>query len=242
MTDPVEIEQLVRAVLQRLGRAPASNTAPALVSPVSASSALVEEPPSNPNKLTWVEPVVSATDLLDRLHGVAVVVVSPAAVVTPAARDLLKERNVRLEISAAAAVSANGTCPLAIGIAATDFDPQGLLKSLRTEIGNVETVNADGLLDATDRLCDRAADGETRSLLLTGDPFAATCLANRRSGVRAARVVRLADVHEAIESVAANLLIVDPSRHGVFELKQIAREFQRGGPRPCPERLMNNLS
>jgi hypothetical protein len=60
------------------------------------------------------------------------------------------------------------------------------------------------------------------------------CLANRRSGVRAALGAEPAGVRRAVESIGANLLVLDVAGKSLFQQLKIVREFVAPGPRCCP--------
>ncbi len=73
-------------------------------------------------------------------------------------------------------------------------------------------------------------EGGRGGLLLTPRVAAAVCLANRRSRVRAAAAYNLGAVDEALASMGANLLVVDPQAASVFEMKQMARRLATSEP------------
>ena len=70
-------------------------------------------------------------------------------------------------------------------------------------------------------------------LVLTDRPAVALCLANRRASIRAAWGVSVASVREATQLIGANLLVLNPAQHGVYELRGMIREFLRGR-HDCP--------
>lgn len=78
---PEQIDWIVREVIRRLQQ---------------QGVALGEAPAASGNELALSERVVTTATLERSLSGVALVRVAKGAVVTPAARDLLKEHNIRL--------------------------------------------------------------------------------------------------------------------------------------------------
>jgi hypothetical protein len=69
---------------------------------------------------------------------------------------------------------------------------------------------------------------------LTTEPAVALCLANRQRGVRACQAHDVQTVCDAMNSVAPNLLVIDPRTRGPFEVLRITRNWARAGARPCP--------
>jgi len=67
------------------------------------------------------------------------------------------------------------------------------------------------------------------------------CLANRVAGVRAIAAADPATAVEAARAVGANVLVADPRGKGLYQLKQLASAFCRGGPWACPEVLRPRL-
>ncbi len=86
--DPDQLEWIVREVVRRLR---SEQPTPA------AGSALRHDPPHAPDvHVTLTEKLVTTATLESRLQGVTRVTVPARAIVTPSARDLLKERNIEL--------------------------------------------------------------------------------------------------------------------------------------------------
>ena len=84
------------------------------------------------------------------------------------------------------------------------------------------------------RLTETVSGGKQLGLLLTGQPAAALCLANRRPSVRAALATGPQCVTAAVDSIGANMLVVDPAGRSLFELVTMARRFTSPGQRTCP--------
>src|SRR5829696_7260606 len=80
-----------------------------------------------PGGLVLTTKVVSAEQLKGRLDGIKHLVVPRGAVITPAARDLLREK----QIAVASAAGANGQSTqhrLMVGLAETNFEPAAFLR------------------------------------------------------------------------------------------------------------------
>jgi hypothetical protein len=192
-------------------------------------------------ELALDEAVVSATLLADRLEGVGRLMVRRGSVVTPAARDLLRERNIDLSYQAAAP-KAGARTRLVVGLANTNCSITTLFNLLTREPLAIERVTATDLAAVVDELAAQLAKPMTLALLFTGDLAAALCLANRMPGVRAATAASIRDVVAAIAAIGVNLLVLDPTGKSPFILKQWIARFCQGAPRVCPEAWRQRLT
>lgn len=225
MSDAAKIERIVQAVLDRLAPAPVAPAPP----PVSGAA------------LTLASLVVTRKDVEGRLDGVQSLALAPRAVVTPSARDYLRERGVTLVRAAGAATPAAGRVSLSLGVAETACNPAALLEALASQGVEIEQLARTGLANVVFELADQAALGGRSALLLTDDSPAALVLANRRRGVRAVAAGDPLAVGRAIASIGCNFLVVEPAGRGLFQLRQIVLAFVRGGPRACPAAYRQRL-
>ena len=99
---------------------------------------------------------------------------------------------------------------LIVGVAeiegAKHFDPATFVEALLRDGLAIERLASTGLTSVVRELADHAARGGRATVLLTTNPEAAACLANRWPGVRAVAGRDVASVRRAIPEVAANLL------------------------------------
>jgi ribose 5-phosphate isomerase RpiB len=226
MSEPDQIEQIVREVFKRLG-AGSAGQAPAPTGQQSEAASF------------WPARLVTRGELVKRLDGLQVLRVAPDAVVTPAARDYLRERGVRLEVG----VATSGVLGqrLVLGVAECRFEPANLVQSLKQQGIEIEQLAKSGLTSVIDELADQVVRGGKWGVLVTGESAAALCLANRMMGVRAALGSSVAGVRSALVSIGANLLVLEPEGQGIFMLRQMVREFcsrpAGAGPHKWKERL-----
>jgi hypothetical protein len=229
---PFDIERVVREVLAELKRAPAPEE------PMAAAQTLT---PGN-GELVISTRLVTMEEITDRLDGIRRVAVDPRAVITPAVRDALRQRNIELS----RALPAKNTSPapprLVVVTARTKLDPKLLASSLRSEGIQVQCHKSDCILAATDQLAAEVSKSDALGLLLTPHTAAALCLANRLAGVRAVLGSNANSLESDLSAVGANLLVVDPQSVGLFKLSRMAGEFFRGGVRPCPEVFRKRLT
>ena len=235
----LEIDAIVRQVMAAL-RDGAGSPATERPTPAANTSSTASRPSSN-GRLELSSRVVTLDDFSGRIDGVKEVAVATGAVVTPAARDLLREKNIRLAYRAADGKPA-GAHNLVFGQADTDFDAAALVRDLRETGAAVEQLASTGLATVVAEMSQQVARGGLLGLLLTSKPAAAACLANRRAGVRAAAARDAAETSRAITELGANLLTVDPAGKSLFELRRMTRAFLAGGERRCPSHLATELN
>jgi len=233
----IDVERVVREVLAELRLAA---DAPSSVEPQPPRADSPDTSQSQPeanahsDELVVGSRVVTMADVDNRLEAVKRLVVPPQAVVTPAVRDELRRKNVSLAYAEPAEGEAAGPLRLAMLLAATSFDPAALIEALRREGIDTAARKSDCLIAACDTLAGELSRPETLGVLLTSQPAAGLCLANRLKGVRAVSGATTSAVDDDAASVGANLLVADPARNSLFQLKQMVSEFSRYGPRECP--------
>jgi len=215
-----QVDRIVREVLSRLDR--------------RSGGATSADMTASHGEIVITEKVVSAATLIDRLAGVKRVLVSPRAVVTPSARDLLRDKNITL-VRALKPSLGRGAEKLILYATSGRLDIDSLISALRQRGIEIEPRVSAELAQAVVGLAGDLGESGTRGVLLTGEIVAALCLANRRRGVRAAAVANRGDVNEAIRSVGANLLVIDSMRRSKFEIERIVEAFAAMSATDCPE-------
>lgn len=211
-----EIERLVREALSRL-----STAAPlASSSPVVSSAKPVEV--SAVDALEVATQVVTLAEIDGRLGDKRRLVVGPKAVVTPAVRDVLRQRNIVLERRVlgpkSSAATAKGTITVAVAARA---DAGRLVERLRRDGYAVQQLAQTGLVAAVRELADEVVRGGSRGLLLADEAEAAVVALNRRGGVRAVGGDDASAVGRAAAAVNANALVVRPAGKSEFVLQRI---------------------
>jgi hypothetical protein len=258
----VEIEHIVREVMRRLRdgttAAPAPSTSgasehgPTKAGPGgdgssgAASSddgrtdparpALCAAPRAEPE---FRQRVISLATLKGRLDGSRCVRIPRGAVVTPSAHDELRRRGIRIQyLPTAGERAAAATTELLVGTWHPSHCPRSFLEAMRAGGQQVTRVElSDSPLPMT-RLLDQLDTGSNRlGVLLTDKPSLALCLTNRPPRVRAAWGLDPRSIAEAVSSLAANLLIVEPARHTLSEMVNLTRTFQRTAGASCPQQL-----
>lgn len=233
--DASTIETIVREVLARLGGSPIKSAAQ------NGAIAAREKPQAAATAGSVVhlsDRVISLATLKGKLDGRRVISVDRGTIVTPMAKDFLRESGVSIRIAGAAQRgSSASSVRLVLGVAETSFEPAALVARLSAAVEQVARI---GLVGVVDELSARVRLGGERGVLLTGEPEAALCLANRASGVRAARAGCVASVRAGREAIGANLLVIDPAGKSGHEIERIVAEFCRGSC-DCPEKFRSKL-
>jgi hypothetical protein len=238
-----DIEAMVRETLARLVAQRAERN----------KSATMSDRGNIPNlgeKLAITERLITSAMLHGRLAGVSTCVVPPRAVVTPAAKDLLRDRAVTLSFAGTEAGQPaekikDAARRLLLAVAEATFDLAPLAAALGRDGMTTQRTAKTGLLAAIDAVCAAMSGAGQRAdcaVLFTRETPAAVCLANRVRGVRAAAAASAREARNAVRSVGANVLMVDPAERSFWELLQIGKAFTAGGPRPCPSLWIERLS
>jgi hypothetical protein len=242
----LDIDRVVREVLAELKRAPASSSSSSPTTTIVVSSeSTAKTPPPKPSgsgELVLSMRLVTMEDIGDKLNGIRCVVVNPQAVVTPAVRDALRQRNITLSRVLTPKNASIAPLKLVIVAARSKFDAKLLANTLQSDGLEVKCHTTDCIIDATDRLAGELAEGNALGLLITPHTAAALCLANRLPVLRAVLGCDGDGVESDIRAVGANLLVADPQNISLFKLCRMAGEFFRGGMRPCPDVFRKRLT
>jgi len=198
------------------------------------------KPKTDRSKFRVGERVVTLASLDGRLRGVREVIVPNGAVVTPAVRDDLRKKKIKVTFAEEAHTANGSTGGMLVGMAAGSYDAAAVLRAISVESCGVDRVDDDCWIELVRQLSRVIAAKGRFGVLITGRAAAAVCLANRERAVRAVLGVTATSVKEAMQMVGANLLIVDPASHGLYELRGMVREFARGS-HECPDELKTVL-
>ena len=206
----VDIDQIVRQVLRQLDG-----------SSKTARPKVANAPAPSVGELYVGEPVVTLSHFKGELDGIKNVTVRPTAVVTPAVRDLLKQRGIQLTRTKEAGKPSAGE--VVIGAAETNYDAAGLNRMLTQQGISTQRLAQCGLVAAVDELVDAVARGGKIGVLLTRQTAAALCLANRTRGVQAVLATSAEAIRTARTTLAANLLVLNPQGRAAHELAGMIR-------------------
>lgn len=225
-TDTDLLEQIVSGVMRQLTSLSGEirSDGPGTTEPTSGTTTT--------NELLLTDNVITADLLSERLGRAAGLSIGPTSVLTPSARDWLRERNIvwhrQTQNRSAIAATESGwkvivECPTPAVTAALD---EGVGSTGHPWVTETADDFATAVRAAVSAVCRAETDGV---VLFTSKSAAAACRANRNRKIRAAVVMGEACVRAVRRQMGANLLCVDPTGRTAWELKTILRELERGG-------------
>lgn len=240
----VEIDRIVREVLAELPRGRSSAPSQALGRASANGRAVVgtAQPPARTRRA-----VITLGDLDGRLDGEPELVVPSDAIVTPSVRDHLKERGIRLKRAAverdANPATANERPPVSAGswgyvIVQGSGLAEGAIHAVARQGTPLVSIAADGFAEAIRTCAEGIAHGRVRGAIVFCDDAAlAACAANMRPGVRAVVGESAQQVTRVLQSLAANVLVVEPAGKTLHELRNVLRAFcsSERSPQPSPD-------
>lgn len=175
--------------------------------------------------------IVVTAEFLADLHRAGRAIELPRdALVTPAARDWLKEHAVPISWTdrSGGTDAAAGGMPVVIDLRAPMMRSQ--LVALERALGHLETIDpaerAGGLIAAVRKLCEDVSAGRSaRGLIFADDAALSVCVANKFRGVRAALATTMPAVEQAVRELAVNVLVIEPSRQTMHMIRQMVQRF-----------------
>jgi hypothetical protein len=229
VTDSALIDRIVQGVLTQLsGDGVRAETKPQAATPVTSTADI---------GVQISERIVTAEVLNERVNGSRVIIVGPKALVTPAAWDLVRERDLTLRRSDAKLQAADlsqttsaekkapaGQRPLLFLVRNTDA-----VERLWSDLQGTWRRELLGCPDDAAKLAISAiARGETNTaVILAQQAHRAACLANRNDVVKAVAVRDAADVPVVRKQLRANVWCVDPSARSWFELRNLIKAINK---------------
>lgn len=183
---------------------------------------------SQPSTLNLSENVITADLLAETSVGKSVVEVSSQAIVTPSARDWLKQNRIELTRRPDAETSTNNQKPdwllvvqttgAAVEIVLDDAGRSGAPGSLRESASDAASAA---------KLAIAAVERGGKCVVFSAEPEIVACLANRNEKVRAAVVADAAAVDRVKSGLDGNAFVVDPTGRSFFELRNLLRRIAK---------------
>lgn len=239
-----DLEAIVREVFRRLqdgggaqaGGEGGDSDGAGTAQPTSAAPPVAPAAPvaPEPGRLSIAHRTITLELVKGRLQGVREVLIPAGAVVTPSVRDELRKRQIALRFHDGSASHASAPAGVVLGIAGPRRIAGAALAAVTAETAGATRIDSDCVVDVIRQVSQAMTRRGWIGLVLTDRPALALCLANRWSDLRAAWGVNVVSVGEAARWIGANLLIIDPSQHGLYELRGMIREFV-AGRHECPE-------
>lgn len=242
-----QIEEIVRAVFVRLT---ANEHEQSGMTPVKELT--IDHEAKNPNKngtWTWSQRVLGIRELAALPRESTSVLVRRGAVITPAARDWLRDRKIDIgwevgtkeqdpntvdgnpatqPANSSRQSAINSKLRLALGCTYDTRGVEQLLARLQQRQITVQQVARTGLATVVNEVADLTAKSGYRGLVLTDNGWAATVEANRTPGVRAAWCREPRDGAAAKRAIGPNLLIVEPRGWTAWGLAELVLGYAEG--------------
>jgi len=222
-----EIERIVRDVLARMSADVVENG---------------DRTNKNGDAFSIPDRVVTVATLERRVNQKTTVVVRHDAIITPAARDLLRAANAMIERSGRPIAGAQLGLTWVVGVAETAFDPTSVLVDVTRVVGQCEQLARVGLVGVVDELVERVSRDGAVGLLFTDMADAALALANRQRGVRAVLARSATAARQARQTIAANLFVIEPEGRSVFDLKQTIAATKQPAGYACSDECRTRLA
>jgi len=221
-TEVALIDEIVSRVLKELRTAGAA--APSVP---AAAPAPIEKPPVGEVAITAA--VITAELLVQSLGSAKKLRIAPRAILTPSARDVIRQRGLEVlrEVAGPSSKSVAASWRILVSKAGPQVD--SALDALRSG-----GVGFDRQLSGT---TDEAVSGSVSALsrnevngivLLTTSPELAACLANRSERIQAVALRDVATVGEIRRQFQPNLVAIDPTNRSAFELRQLLKMVVAG--------------
>lgn len=216
---PEHVDLIVQRVVAQLGpgavaAAPVASTRP---DPTGESASVAA--------IQIADQVITQALLADTINGSRQVRISLKAVLTPSARDFVKQQGIKIIRETASAKSSS--IRWQVLVTRSDSQITAALESL-PQLGitfdlRLLGLPAEAAAQATNALCRGEA---AQVVVITDQPELVACLANRNDRVRAAVVANAASVERVRNTMQANLIAIDPASRNVHELKAVLKAFK----------------
>jgi len=237
------VKQIVDGVMEQLqsgsGAARAADGRAASTHPRECPAPLTQGEP-----LVLAEAVLTGEMLAGRVNGQREILIAPQTVLTPSARDFLRERNVRhrRQPSVGNALRAESTDSAkrlwTIIIAATGSPVEEFLQTDGdlAPLCRVAASQTEGFFSAVEL----TATGEGGVVLICTEPEVAACRANRNTNIRAAVIRDALQGQRLKQSLGVNLAVIDSTGRNGFEVRHLIQAVIKGPP-PRPPSGWNDL-
>lgn len=219
------IDEIVSRVLKELRTKEAA--APSVPAAVPA---LTQNPVQKPaNSEVAITAAVVTGELLEKsIGGVKRVRVASKAILTPSARDVIRQRG--LEIVRESAASAKA--PVAawrVLISSAGPQVESALDDLRSSGAGFDRQLTGTVEEAVSAATSTLTRGEKKGIVvLTGSPELAACHANRCERIQAVALRDVAALSDIRRQFQPNLIAIDPGNRNSFELRQILKGVVAG--------------
>lgn len=178
--------------------------------------------------------VITADCLKHNLIGNTQILIGSNSIITPSARDVLRERNIDWSRATAKTSVNSGGARWSVAVIDSTAAVEAAMTDLekRTEVCWQRQSGGDVRSTVTRLLSDCELDNTDGTVVITREPELAACLANRHRRVRAAVVRDVQHVKNIRQQIAANLFCLDANRLTFIEIRNLLTAISNG---PVPK-------
>ncbi|TWU09310.1 hypothetical protein CA54_45500 [Symmachiella macrocystis] len=214
-TDQQTLEQIVAAVVKK------HLAAPVEMRPAETAETAVS--------VTYLSDAIITADLLkEQINGDRRFQISAQAILTPSARDLIREQGLTWTRVTAASTVTSATFLAAVVTAG----PQ-VMRAMEQLGGDWKLELQESPASAARLAVSAVSRGEYAGVaIVSGQPRLAACLANRSPKIRATVVSHSEDVATTMNEMGANVIALDPANIGMFAMKTLLQRFSKQKPHP----------
>lgn len=224
------VAEVVRRILAETPPAPPQSPPPVVAAPAMPSPPAVMGSVALPGR-------VIALAMLEKLPaGTGRVVIDPAAVVTPSAREHARDKGIAIDRQAPTAPAAAARSPFVVACAECGEIGMTRAAAVARSVPVSTQLPASGVADVVAALAMHTSRDGARGILLAGRPALAAALANRSASLRAVTARDPAALAAAAAECNANLLVVDPAGFPAAALLRLAADLaaRPSGETPAP--------
>ena len=200
----------------------------------AAKQVAIAAPEKPADIAVMIEQSVITGDLLrERINGKKQVHIASRAVLTPSARDFLRNSNIVCvrgeQVAKAAVVSGRWLVIISSSSPAIDGAINAQRDSTETWEQKISGTAEEAAKLAVGAICRGEATGV---VVISKAPEVVACLSNRNEQIRAAVVGCVRTVEAAQRKIGANVIAIHPGTKGSFELRNMFKAFAASIPGP----------
>ncbi len=218
MIRPTNMDQ--QALIERIVAEVMGKLRPAQTNALSSVESKTE------SRFRLSENIITADLLAESAVGQSIVEVSSRAIVTPSARDWLKQNRIELTRGTTAKASSSQRMSDWLLVVQTAGEA---VEAVLDDAGRSGSIGSDRntASDAASavKVAVAAVDRGGKCVVFSAEPEIVACLANRNEKVRAAVVADAAAVDRVKSVLDGNTFVVDPKGRSFFELRNLLRRI-----------------
>lgn len=219
--DAVRIEGIVREVLRRLAGAktPCSNaTASSTSTPCASSTTEIDS-----SVFSCQEKLIALQTLRGKLDNIKTLRLKPRTIVTPSARDELRDRKINVLFDLGSGETKTGASTILLGTTCRSTGSR--LKEQIGANGKQVQLHVDASASQLAQKIGGAISNGIPALIVTDQPHTAACSANRNANVRAVVVRDQSELTDAKSELNPNCVVFNSSRIGQINLSSILQQL-----------------